>query len=263
MSAAPEPSRPPAAYVGCAGWSLPRDAQPRFPAEGTHLARYAARFPAVEINSSFYRPHRPATYARWAATVPSGFRFSVKLPRAITHERRLGAAEPLLDAFLAAAGALGPALGCLLVQLPPSLAFDPAVAGAFWAALRARHAGPVAAEPRHASWFTPEADRLLGAWQVGRVAADPARVPAAAEPGGWAGTVYYRLHGSPRTYYSAYDAAALDALAARLRPPVAARAGPPAGPGAPPAWCVFDNTALGAATANALDLLERLAAGTR
>ncbi|HEY0780241.1 MAG TPA: DUF72 domain-containing protein [Gemmatirosa sp.] len=252
MPAPPESANRTLAYVGCAGWSLPRDAQPRFPAEGTHLARYAARFPAVEINSSFYRPHRPATYARWAAAVPPGFRFSVKLPRAITHERRLAAAEPLLDAFLAAVGALGPALGCLLVQLPPSLAFDPAVADAFWAALRARHAGPVTAEPRHATWFTSEADRLLGTWQVGRVAADPARVPAAAEPGGWPGTVYYRLHGSPRTYYSAYDTATLDALALRLR----ARAAPP---GAAPPWCVFDNTALGAAAPNALDLLERLA----
>ena len=246
---AAEPPHPAAAYVGCAGWSLPREAQPHFPAEGTHLARYAARFPAVEINSSFYRPHRPATYARWAASVPPGFRFSVKLPRAITHERRLVDAGPLLDAFLAGATALGPALGCLLVQLPPSLAFDVATADAFLAALRERHAGPVAAEPRHASWFDAAADRLLADWRVARVAADPARVPAAAEPGGWPGTVYYRLHGSPRTYYSAYDASVLHALAPRL---LAATPG---------AWCIFDNTALGAATVNALELLERLAPG--
>ncbi len=243
------PPRAGRAYVGCAGWSLPRDAQPHFPTEGTHLARYAARFPAVEINSSFYRPHRPATYARWAASVPPGFRFSVKVPRAITHERRLADAGPALDAFLAGPAALGPALGCLLVQLPPSLAFDAATADAFFAELRARHAGPVAAEPRHAGWFTPAADALLAGWRVARVAADPARVPAAAEPGGWPGNAYYRLHGSPRTYYSAYDAAFLDALAPRL-------AAAPAG-----AWCIFDNTALGAATADALGLLARLGAG--
>lgn len=237
------------AYVGCAGWGLPRGAQPRFPAAGTHLARYAARLPAAEVNSSFYRPHRPATYARWAASVPAGFRFSVKLPRAVTHERRLAGTEPLLDAFLEGVAALGPALGCLLVQLPPSLAFDAAAADTFLAALRARHGGPVAVEPRHASWFVPSVEALLAAHRVGRVAADPARVPAAAEPGGWPGTVYYRLHGSPRVYYSAYDDARLDALAERLRRPA----------GAPP-WCVFDNTASGAATANALDLLDRLGA---
>jgi aspartate/methionine/tyrosine aminotransferase len=55
----------------------------------------------VEINSSFYRPHRPSTYERWAASVPASFRFSVKVPRSITHERRLADADALLDAFLA------------------------------------------------------------------------------------------------------------------------------------------------------------------
>jgi uncharacterized protein YecE (DUF72 family) len=71
------------------------------------------------------------------------------------------------------------------------------------------------------------------------------RVPAAGEPGGWSGTVYYRLHGSPRVYYSAYDEAHLRALAMRL--------GGAAG-GADHVWCIFDNTALGAATSNALTL---------
>ena len=96
------PARPPAAppvYVGTAGWSLPREAQPHFPAEGTHLTRYAARLPAAEINSSFYRPHRPATYAKWAASVPPGFRFAVKVPRVITHERRLADAGTLAAHF--------------------------------------------------------------------------------------------------------------------------------------------------------------------
>src|SRR5690349_12428290 len=67
--------------VGCAGWSLPKEHADRFPAEGSHLERYAACFPAVEINSSFYKPHRPTTYARWAASVPPDFRFSVKVPK--------------------------------------------------------------------------------------------------------------------------------------------------------------------------------------
>src|SRR5688572_17535989 len=76
-------------YIGCAGWSLPKKFADAFPAEGSHLVRYAARLPAVEINSSFYRPHRPTTYEKWAASVPTGFRFSVKVPKWITHERRL------------------------------------------------------------------------------------------------------------------------------------------------------------------------------
>jgi uncharacterized protein YecE (DUF72 family) len=68
-------------FIGCAGWSLGREYWPQFPAEGTHLQRYAARFNGAEINSSFYRPHRRQTYERWADSVPEGFRFSVKVPK--------------------------------------------------------------------------------------------------------------------------------------------------------------------------------------
>jgi uncharacterized protein YecE (DUF72 family) len=236
-------------YVGTAGWTLPREQQPRFPAEGTHLQRYAAVLPAAEINTTFYRSHRASTWARWAESVPADFRFSAKLPRAITHTARLVEAEAALDAFLDEVQALGPLLGCVLVQLPPSLAFDAEVAGAFFHALRQRHAGPVACEPRHATWFTPEADTLLHAETVARVAADPVRAPGADEPGGWPGLAYFRLHGSPRMYYSAYEPDYLAALAAKVTA---------AGVRGAPVWCIFDNTTLGAATANALDLLRRL-----
>lgn len=69
-------------------------------------------------------------------------------------------------------------------------------------------------------------------------------MPEATAPGGWDDFAYYRLHGSPRTYYSSYDEAALRDVARRL------------GGGARPAWCIFDNTAFGAAAGNALDLTE-------
>jgi len=246
------PRRPAATarfHVGTAGWTLPGEHQPAFPAEGTHLQRYGGRLPAVEINSSFYRPHRPATYERWAASVPAAFRFAVKVPRAITHERRLVDAGASLDAFLAQAGALGPRLGCLLVQLPPSLRFDEPVATTFFEALRQRHEGPVALEPRHASWFEEPVGALLVAHRIARVGADPARVPEAADTGGWPDLAYVRLHGSPRIYYSEYDAARLDALTVRLLG--LARS-------AHDVWCIFDNTASGAALGNALGLLERL-----
>jgi uncharacterized protein YecE (DUF72 family) len=237
------------AWIGCAGWSLPRPVQPEFPAEGTHLQRYAARFSAVEINSSFYRPHRPSTYARWADSVPPGFRFCVKVPRAVTHDARLLGPDDALAAFLAEAGALGDKLGCLLVQLPPSLAFDADAADRFFARLRSMTPIGAVCEPRHPSWFGAEADALLNAHGVARVAADPARVPAAAEPAGWRGIAYHRLHGSPRIYYSSYADDDLDALANRLRDDVAAGR---------ETWCIFDNTASGAAARNALDLLTRL-----
>jgi uncharacterized protein YecE (DUF72 family) len=235
--------------IGTAGWSLPLAEQESFAAGASHLERYASRFDAVEINSSFHRPHRPATYARWAAAVPASFRFSVKVPKSITHARRLQEAGDLLEAFLKEASGLGEKLGCLLVQLPPSLSFDAAVVAPFFADLRSRSAAPVACEPRHPSWFEPQADDLLRGLGIARVAADPARVPEAAEPGGWRGLTYYRLHGSPRMYYSAYTDEYLDALAARLQE---------AAGESREVWCIFDNTTLGAATRNALDLRERL-----
>jgi uncharacterized protein YecE (DUF72 family) len=239
----------PAVRVGCAGWTVPGGHAARFPGEGSHLERYARVFDAAEINSSFHRPHRRSTYERWAASTPRGFRFSVKLPKEITHRRKLADAAEPLERFLAEAGGLGEKLGPLLVQLPPSLAFDARTAPDFFTLLRGRFAGDVVLEPRHPSWFAAEPEALLAAHRVARVAADPAPVPAAAEPGGWAGLAYFRLHGSPRTYYSAYTPGFLDTLAARLRP--LSRAGR--------VWCIFDNTAAGAAGGDALELLRRLA----
>lgn len=78
---------------------------------------------------------------------------------------------------------------------------------------------------------------------MARVAADPARVPAAAEPGGWPGLAYYRLHGAPRMYYSSYEPAFIDRIGARLAAHAAAGI---------TAWCMYDNTALGHATGDAL-----------
>lgn len=233
--------------VGAAGWQIPKSSAGPFPTEGSTLERYAAVFSAVEINSSFYRPHKPATYARWAASTPDDFRFSLKLPRTITHESRLVAIDELLARFLGGARALGTRLGVLVIQLPPSLPFDSAVAERFLAALRTQADEAAALEPRHASWFGGEAAAMLDAYQVARVGADPARVPEAAEPGGWRSLTYLRLHGAPRTYVSTYD----EAFIAKLT--IALKADP-----AEQAWCMFDNTMLGGAIANGLSLAQRL-----
>ena len=236
-----------AVRVGTAGWAIPKAVREALPAEGVGLARYAARFDAVEINATFYRAPRPDTLPRWAATVPDGFQFSLKVPKTVSHEARLVDVAAPLAAFITQARTLGDRLGPLLLQLPPSLAFDPERAGPVCRQLRESGA-PVACEPRHASWFTAEADGLLTEWGVARVAADPALHPGAGEPGGWRGLIYRRLHGSPRVYWSAYDETALDRLAANLR-----------GDPAEHRWCVFDNTASGAAAADALALRGRLA----
>lgn len=240
-------------FVGTAGWALPHMWRDRFPAGASNLERYATRFSCAEINSSFYKQHRRATYERWAASVPPQFRFAVKVPRAITHDQRLVAADVLLEVFLDEARGLGDRFGPLLVQLPPSLAFDTEIADEFFVTLRALHEGDVVCEPRHATWFSAEAEALLVAHRVARVGADPACVPAAATPGVWPGLAYVRLHGSPVMYRSSYEPERLRPLADLLRASAAAGRA---------AWCIFDNTTLGAATGNALEL-TRLLTGER
>ena len=212
------------------------------------LERYAARLTGVEVNSSFYRPHRPETWRRWAQSVPSTFRFAVKVSKTITHERRLAHCQDVAARFLAELEALGEKLAVLLVQLPPKLVFEAAVAETFFTNFGDRARAQVVCEPRHPSWFDRKADRLLDRLRVARVAADPAVVPAATEPGGWRGLAYWRLHGSPLTYRSSYEDR-LDHYAGRIR--AATEAGREA-------WCMFDNTLSAFATANALELMERL-----
>lgn len=236
--------------IGTAGWSIPRASASRFPSTGTHLQRYASEFRCAEINSSFYRPHAASTYAKWRDSTPPGFRFAVKMPRAITHELKLQSAREPLVSFLDQTAGLAEKRGPILVQLPPSLAFDPAVADSFFALVRGVYDGQIAFEPRHQTWFSPEVNTLLEQYRISRVAADPARVPAAAISAGWRGLAYFRLHGSPRTYWSRYDEHFIAQLAATIRADASAQE----------VWCVFDNTASGSAIENAWELRELMAA---
>jgi uncharacterized protein YecE (DUF72 family) len=233
--------------IGTAGWTIPSAVATRFPSEGSALQRYASVFNAVEINSTFHRSHRVMTFERWRDSVPDNFLFAVKIPKSITHVAKLVDCSAALDTFLAEVSHLAPKLGPLLLQLPPKLAFDPDVAGPFCALLDADTRFTVACEPRHATWFTAEADAWLRERRIARVAADPARHEGAASPGGWRGLSYYRLHGSPRMYYSAYGAEVIESLRVQLQ-----------SDDAPQRWCMFDNTASGAAALNALELLAAL-----
>jgi uncharacterized protein YecE (DUF72 family) len=226
--------------IGTAGWSFPRDLD--FPVEGSGLQRYAARFDCVEVNSSFYRPHQRKTYERWAASTPADFRFALKVPRTITHERRLADIDDLLARFLDETDGLGGKRGPLLIQLPPSLGFEAKLARSFLETWRGHTDAPTVLEPRHASWFEDGPEELLAGFRVARVAADPPVAPRAAEPGGWRGLTYRRWHGAPVIYESAYPPEALDTLAARLIDEGET-------------WCVFDNTKFGAATRDALNLI--------
>jgi uncharacterized protein YecE (DUF72 family) len=237
-------------YIGTAGWNVPGIHAQHFDSEGTHLVRYGQKLNCAEINSSFYREHKAETFSKWAASVPEGFRFAVKAPRAITHEGELRVqGEVALQHFLHQTSALGEKRGPVLLQLPPKLAFDKAAVLDFFSMFRRLYKGPAVLEPRNVSWFGPEADTILQEFHFARVAADPALAPEAAQPAGWPGLVYFRLHGSPRRYYSAYSQDFLSRLAEELS--CLSRS-------ATPAWCIFDNTASGAALGNALDLIARI-----
>jgi uncharacterized protein YecE (DUF72 family) len=231
-------------YIGTAGWVIPTKSAGRCPDAGTHLQRYARTFRGAEINTTFYRRHEEPTYARWARSTAPSFRFAVKVPRIITHELRLQGAAAVLDQFLRDTSALKSKRGPLLVQLPPSFEFDARITASFFELLRQRTAGLVVCEPRHASWFSPDAEALLQRFEVGRVAADPTTIAGADRPGGWPGIVYYRLHGSPRKYWSTYDRPFLERIADAIRRV----------PASTPAWAIFDNTAGGMALENAWEL---------
>lgn len=230
-------------FIGTAGWSIPANLADHFPGGGPHLERYARVLTATEINSSFHRDHRRSTYERWSRAVPANFAFSVKIPKAISHQRRCADCADELQQFLDESAGLGEKRRVLLLQLPPSLQFDEGLMDRFFALCRRLGAPRIVCEPRHASWFTLEADALLQAWSVARAGADPPRgATSSRAPGGWTGVSYLRMHGAPRVYYSSYSAEDLDRVASIIFT-------------APnEAWCIFDNTASGAAAGDALRL---------
>lgn len=229
--------------IGLAGWSeAVSKHRAHFSGTGSGLTRYAETFDMVEVNASFYRAVRAETFASWAEQTPEGFRFSVKINRAITHAARLSA-NAKLEQALEPMMSLGLKLAAVLIQLPPTLIHEPERDAAFLSRLRGMCTAMVAWEPRHPSWERQEAQALLREYGVTPVRTEIPE-PGAAHP---ATGAYVRLHGTPRRYYSAYSSADLTTLAAWLH------ASPP------PAIAVFDNTASSAGVRNALELIELMA----
>ena len=238
-------------YTGTAGWSNPPAERNQRSPENSHLQHYAAHFNAVEINSSFYRSHARKTYERWSADTPAGFRFAAKAPRSITHDNGLKHCRRELRQFLQETAALGKKLAVILVQTPASLEFDRAVATRFFKSVTEASTARVAFEPRHPSWFEPRAQATLSDLNVSRVVADPAKCEGAGEPPHAARLIYYRLHGSPRMYYSAYSEEYLSNLSKQIQT-LRKRS--------KEVWCMFDNTARHASWGNAMYLQKLLGA---
>ena len=159
--------------IGTSGYNYPEWKGSFYPADiasAKMLPYYAGRFPTVEINYTFYRMPTPALVQGWAAQVPPAFRFTLKAPRRITHDKRLRGVADALSAFLEAAAALGPQLGALLFQLPPNFKKDITVLREFLAQLPERTTA--AFEFRHESWLDDEVYAALRERNVALCIAD-------------------------------------------------------------------------------------------
>lgn len=234
-----------AIYIGTAAWTIPRDVKSDFSSIGSQLQQYSRKLNAVEINTSFYKDHKATTYQRWYSTVPAHFRFSVKLSKFFTHEQRLKKGEKNLAENLASIMNLKEKLGVLVVQLPPTLEFSPEATQLFFTELRSTYKGPIAFEPRHPTWNSPQACEIQIQHHISRVIADPAPLGNNKELAPVGGIIYYRLHGSPVMYKSNYQISRLQIYAREMQKYLKQ---------APQVWCIFDNTTYGHATSNALTL---------
>lgn len=172
-------------WIGTSGYNYPEWKGSFYPADlpaAKMLPFYAARFPTVEINYTFYRMPTEKLVAGWAAQTPSPFKLTLKAPRRITHDSRLKNCGELVNAFCQVAGTLEAKLGALLFQLPPTAKKDLALFDAFLAELPPKVTA--AFEFRHASWFDADVFERLARRNLALCVADseklstPVRVTA-------------------------------------------------------------------------------------
>ena len=250
MAGVPGPARrttqPGRVRVGISGWKYAPWRGTFYPKglrQRDELEYVAERLTSVEINGSFYALQRPESFRSWREQTPDDFCFSVKGGRFITHMKRLGDVQtPLANFFASGVLALGPKLGPLLWQLPPTFRFDAERLSAFFgllprttteaAALAKKHDHRVegrsltkadadrpvrhALEVRHQSFVDAGLPDLLREHDVGLVVADTAgKWPLLREV--TSDFAYIRLHGDTELYASGYDADALDRWAAVVR----------------------------------------------
>jgi uncharacterized protein YecE (DUF72 family) len=281
--------------VGISGWNYAPWRRVFYPPRLPHareLAYAAERFSTIEINGTFYSLQRPFSFLRWSELTPPDFLFSVKGSRYITHMLRLRNVEQALANFFASGLLLlGPKLGPILWQFPPTFSFNASLLEAFFqllprttaeaADLSQRHDSRVegractetdknrpmrhAVEIRHDSFLTEEFIRLLRRYRIALVCADTVSWPRLVDA--TADFVYCRLHGSRELYASGYGPKAIATWADRIaawaggRPPAGTRVSTFSATEACPhdVYVYFDNDMKVRAPADALSLERRLA----
>ena len=239
-------------HIGCSGWVY-RHWRGTFYPEGLPqkrwFERYSEDFDTVEINASFYRVPLASTFDGWRDKAPSGFRYAVKVNRFITHMKKLLDCEETVDEFVALARRLGPALGPLLYQLPPSLRFDPERLESFLRRL------PIdleqAVEFRHTSWYDERVLRLLDRHGIGFVVHD---LRGLQSPRWASGRIaYIRFHGTSGRYFGRYANEALLGWADWCREQAGAGRS---------VWCYFNNDIHGHAIEDARTLRSLIRQGS-
>lgn len=237
--------------IGTSGWAYrhwlgrlyPRDLPAR-----RHLEHYARRFPCVEVNSTYYRLPPASVFEAWRAAAPPGFRFVVKAPGEITHEKRLVGAERDVEEFLDRVRLLGDHLGPVLFQLPPGFHADVKRLRAFLDLLP--DGLRCAFELRHRSWYAHDVRQMLerrgAAWVVHDYGRRGSPVWTSAS---W---VYLRLHGPSGRYRGAYEVETLLAWAQQVLEWLKEGR---------EVWCFFNNDERGKAVRNAMGLRGLLEEG--
>lgn len=238
-------------YLGTSGYTY-QDWRglfyPKGVAQKDWLAYYAERYSAVEINATFYRPFGTSVLEKWRDSTPDTFRFVLKAPKTITHEKILVDADAELTAFAASARVMGDKLAAVLWQFPASFrgperqvrleAFLPILPKDL------RHVF----EFRHASWFKEDVYALLNAHTAGLVLNDSPQFPKPEAVVTTGNLIYLRLHGPGKLYDSVYSHDQLAVWADAIRPQLAER----------DVFVFFNNTMRGQALENTNTLREML-----
>jgi len=205
--------------LGTSGWDYPEWVGRVYPRRGVadRLRYYAGLFPIVEVNTTFYRLPPVTVASSWARRTPDRFRFTAKFPQSITHERRLVGADDELKAFLEVLAPLRAAgkFAAALLQLPPSLGFEPTTVRRFYESLPPDL--PVAVEFREPSWLAPASFDLLREFRLAYVVVDEPMLPIRLETTAPFAYVRWHGHGAPVWYDYTYSRAEIEPWVDRVR----------------------------------------------
>ena len=205
------------AWVGCSGFQYKHWKEVFYPAglpQRSWFEFYCRHFNTVELNVTFYRIPRLSTFEGWYNRSPGNFRFAVKAPRLVTHYKKFIDTETLVaDFYSLIQEGLKDKLGCVLFQLPPSLAYTPEKLDKICDNLDPSFQNVV--EFRHASWWNAAVYQQLGSRSIGFCSISHPALPDELVIN--SKVVYYRLHGTPHLYRSLYDASGLQKLASSIR----------------------------------------------